>query len=159
MVEEEDEGGTQRVDGFLAWDPWASGSYYALVTGGGAFANFAPGGSGVATIGLGDATPNFVATNPLGKWGPSGTAGTTGGIVTWSIMAGGLVADFDNVGLTADMSVFGLDHVNIIKAAFAAWSAVANIKFVQVQDNGGSGSTQYVSDIRISADTNRKSVV
>jgi len=153
-VVDKDEDGVRaaRAEAFLAWDPWASGSYYALVTSSNAFSNFSPGTYAGSVTNSFTLTPNFEVPNPVGKWGPSGTVGTNGGIVTWSVMGAGLDAGFGSPGTTVDMSVFGIDYLHAIRSAFAAWSAVANIKFVQVQDNGGSGATQYVSDIRIGAE-------
>jgi Ca2+-binding RTX toxin-like protein len=100
---------------------------------------------------LGEAEPeNFVTGS--GKWSGSGF-GSTGGIVTWSIMAAGLSTGFPGGAGSAALSGFlGFDFTAVIRSAFDAWSAVANIKFVQVADNGGSGDTQYIGDIRIAGE-------
>ena len=79
------------------------------------------------------------------KWGPSGTVGTTGGTVTWSFAGAGLsyqpgtyTTDPFFTGTTVALSSFlPADYVTQITNAFAAWSAVSNINFVQVADGGG----------------------
>ncbi len=96
---------------------------------------------------------NFVlgGTSP-GKWG-SPVFGT-GATVTWSLMASGIATPGD-AGLTTALAAFmpaGF-HAQIV-AAFAAWSAVADITFVEVADNGlafnAAGAT---GDIRIAGHT------
>src|SRR5262245_24522344 len=90
-----------------------------------------------------------------GKWGPSGTLGTTGGTVTWSIAGAGLsyqpgryTTDSFFTGTTVALSNFlPADYVTQITNAFAAWSAVADINFVQVADEGenfGVGTNAYI---------------
>jgi len=99
------------------------------------------------------------------KWGTSNTVGTPGGVVTWSLMPNGttlapgapdyihgtsnLTSVFDQVGGQAAA-------VGWINRAFAAWSSVANISFVQVSDDGTPFNAAYeaaqlIGDIRIGA--------
>ncbi len=94
-------------------------------------------------------------TSP-GKWGPPAMG--TGATVTWSIMPAGvsMAADhpLNTVSPTVSMdSVMPGGYFAAIQAAFAAWSAVANITFQYVApDNGvafNSGGTS--ADIRIGA--------
>ena len=67
-----------------------------------------------------------------GKWG-SPLLGT-GATITWSLMGGGLTTDD---GLSSDFSTFmPPGYEDQIAAAFAAWSAVADITFIQVADCG-----------------------
>ena len=75
-------------------------------------------------------------TSP-GKWGPSGVMGTTGGVVTWSLMGPGVSLAAEGAGSNTPLSAFmpvGF-HTEIV-AAFATWSSVADISFVEVADNG-----------------------
>lgn len=71
------------------------------------------------------------------KWGGS-AAGSSGGQVTWSFATttGHYTFDYQIVGVYQDL----------IRAAFAAWEAVANIDFVEVPDS-------LDSDIRLGWDT------
>ncbi|MCC7046978.1 MAG: matrixin family metalloprotease, partial [Alphaproteobacteria bacterium] len=83
------------------------------------------------------------------KWGAAGSP-TSGGIVTWSVMGAGIATGFG--GTSVAMSVLGLDYTTIIKSAFDAWAAVANVKFAQVADPGTAGTSAYVADIRLAAE-------
>lgn len=108
---------------------------------------------------------------PLGpgealKWG-SNTVGTTGGIVTWSLMSDGTTLDPSTAGLgmsgTSDLSsVFAqvggsAPALAAIQHAFNAWSAVANIQFVHVTESGALpfgaayGGAPVVGVIRVGA--------
>jgi hypothetical protein len=92
------------------------------------------------------------ATNG-GKWGPSGTFGTSGGTVTWSI-AGANLDDETELSLfsgeTVDLSSFlSFDFTTVLTQAFASWSAVADITFVQVADGGGDIGLGAAGHIRI----------
>jgi hypothetical protein len=92
-----------------------------------------------------------------GKWGPSGTLGTTGGTVTWSIAGTGLSyqpgtytsASFFTGTTVALSSFLPADYLTQITNAFNAWSAVANINFVQVADGGGNFGVGSTANIRI----------
>ncbi|MFQ5765643.1 MAG: matrixin family metalloprotease, partial [Rhodospirillales bacterium] len=87
-----------------------------------------------------------------GKFGPSGTLGTTGGVVSWSIMPGGItLAPSVGSGLvTVGMSTFlNFDFEAQLRLGFDAWSAVANIEFIQVPDGGGQLGTEAFGEIRI----------
>jgi hypothetical protein len=95
---------------------------------------------------------DFVTTG--GKWGPSGTFGTSGGTVTWSLAGAGLsngspVPSLFS-GTTVSLSKFlGFDFLGVLTQAFTAWSAVANINFVQVADGGGNLGAGTNAMIRI----------
>ena len=92
-----------------------------------------------------------------GKWGPSGAVGTSGGTVTWSITGAGLTYQPGNystfpffTGSSVTLSNFlPADYVTQISNAFAAWSAVSNINFVQVADGGGNFGVGTTANIRI----------
>ncbi len=102
------------------------------------------------------------------KWGanspynPSGQnvggPGTPGGTVTYSYMPAGVShvgGQTDNGGTNTDVRTgLGVNScVQIeIAAAFAAWSAVANIQFMEVADSGlASNAPGATADIRIGA--------
>ena len=96
---------------------------------------------------------NFVASG--GKWGPSGTLGTTGGTVTWSLAGAGWSNASPNStwfhGTTVALSSFlSFDFTAVLAQAFASWSVVANISFVQVADSGGNMGSGSAAMIRIS---------
>ncbi|MGE5538954.1 MAG: matrixin family metalloprotease [Gemmatimonas sp.] len=111
-----------------------------------------------------DATPS---SDPFALWGsrwgddPTHLGGA-GGVVTWSLVGDGtpiapdIAADIGTsfghpVAATTALSSFLYDgFVEQLKAAFAQWSSVANIDFVQVQDDGGAVGTGPTGDIRIS---------
>ncbi|MFN3350903.1 matrixin family metalloprotease [Pseudorhodoplanes sp.] len=85
------------------------------------------------------------------KWGSSGALGTPGGTVTWSIAGAGWTnqtgVGFFSGSTVSLSSVFNFDYVSVFTQAFAAWSAVADINFVQVADGGGHfgvGSGAYI---------------
>ncbi|HTI85964.1 MAG TPA: matrixin family metalloprotease [Alphaproteobacteria bacterium] len=92
-----------------------------------------------------------------GKWGDAPTTlHTAGGVVTWSLTATGTAIAPNLVSVVGASSVTGLSDVlytgfvNDLRAAFAQWSAVANIDFIQVADQGGAVGTNSFPDIRIS---------
>jgi len=94
----------------------------------------------------------FLSANT--KWG-SPTPGTPGGTVSYSFMGNGVNLSAENAGSSVAISSlpgFQPCFITEIQNAFAAWQAVSNIKFVQVNDNGvpfnASGAT---GDIRIGA--------
>jgi hypothetical protein len=108
---------------------------------------------------------------PLGpgaalKWGGN-TVGTAGGVVTWSLMPDGTTLDPSTAGLgmsgTSNLSdVFAqvggsAPALAAMQQAFNAWSAVANIQFVQVTESGvlpfgaAYGGAPVVGSIRIGA--------
>ena len=100
------------------------------------------------------------------KWG-NNTLGTPGGVVTWSLMADGTTLDPSTAGLgmSGVSSLSGVfaqvggqaPAMAALQAAFAAWSAVANIQFVQVGETGSLpfgapyGGAPVVGSIRIGA--------
>jgi len=71
-----------------------------------------------------------------GKWGPP-TMGT-GASVTWSLMPGGTSCVAELAACTAShlATFMPLGYHAAITSAFAAWSAVADITFTEVVDNG-----------------------
>lgn len=86
-----------------------------------------------------------------GKWGDSNVFGTTGQVVTWSLA--GTVFDKFIGANSVDFSTFlNFDHVAALKEAFAAWSAISGIQFVQVADDGSTfndvtvDSNNYIID-------------
>ncbi|MEO0820905.1 MAG: DUF4214 domain-containing protein [Pseudomonadota bacterium] len=85
-----------------------------------------------------------------GKWGDAGL-GVDGGVVTWSIGGGGIdTSDFDGGSVSIDPeTVFDFDYTRAIGDAFDAWSAAANITFVQVPDDGVASNALSVGDIRV----------
>ncbi|MGF1447285.1 MAG: DUF4214 domain-containing protein [Pikeienuella sp.] len=87
---------------------------------------------------------------PVGKWGPD-APGTPGGTVTWSLTSGGLPLIGGAPGLSVSPEdAYDFDVEAIAQNAFAQWSAVADIEFVQVEDDGVPLTAPSVSDIRIS---------
>ena len=101
------------------------------------------------------------------KWG-SNTVGTPGGVVTWSLVADGTALDAlapsyisGTSSLTSVFNQVGgqTAALAMIQEAFNAWSAVANISFVQVAESGpttAEGATvpalgSVIGNIRISA--------
>ena len=111
-----------------------------------------------------DGTQPFVTFGT--KWGAGSpfTGGVNvpgprlpGGTVTYSFMADGISVSAEGSDATVAISslpTYSPCFLTEISNAFAAWSAVANIRFVQVADNGlpfnASGAT---GDIRIAAHT------
>lgn len=78
-----------------------------------------------------------VGPSSPGKWGGVGL-GTPGGIVTWSLMPTGTSCSAEFVGctITALGDFMPVGYLTQVQAAFAAWSAVANIQFMMVADDG-----------------------
>jgi Ca2+-binding RTX toxin-like protein len=122
-------------------------------------ADGAPGGDSYAASPLGDPEGFAVDAYSLwgGKWGEAPTTlGTAGGVVTWSLTSTGTAVASNLVSVVGASSVTGLSDVlysgfvNDLRAAFAQWSAVANIDFIQVADQGGAVGTNSFPDIRIS---------
>ncbi|MGL5362783.1 MAG: matrixin family metalloprotease, partial [Bosea sp. (in: a-proteobacteria)] len=111
-----------------------------------AVGNQEEGGSGLPRTPIADfSTSDF-------KWGPSGAAGSTGGIVTWSIAGAGLTTPSAGffTGSTVDpASILTFDYRAQIKAALNAWSQVASIKFVEVADSNTALGTGLTGDLRI----------
>ncbi len=67
------------------------------------------------------------------KWGSS-LLGTTGGQVTWSFATTNLAS-----GYQYDRYIVEVDYRQVIRDAFAAWEAVANIDFVETTDSSSVG--------------------
>ena len=86
-----------------------------------------------------------------------GQLGPSNSTLAWSFAGGGL-SDFTDFfpGGTTDFSTLGpFDYASSIRSAFAAWSAVANLQFIQVLDPGTEfgGLFGTFPDIRIGAGT------
>lgn len=92
------------------------------------------------------------------KWGTPGLA-MPGGTVTWSLMPGGVSLAGEPGGggaTTVDLASFlPSGYFDAIEAAFAAWSAVANIDFLEVPDDGATFNLPSASQgmIRIGGHT------
>ena len=92
------------------------------------------------------------------KWGAN-ARGSTGGVVTWSLIgpgAVGVIDAYDTEGfraaedLTADgQIVTGFNVIAALKSAFTSWSDVADIEFVQVADGGERVIGGFSADFRI----------
>ena len=101
------------------------------------------------------------------KWGPSNQIGTPGGIVTWSFIPDGtaldpLVSSFGWSGTSDLASVYAQVGGEAaaraaLEAAFAAWSAVADVDFVRIDETGSlplgaaTAGTAVVGHIRVGA--------
>lgn len=128
--------------------------------------------SGSVTIDEGGLSPYTGELGPLYntgglKWGnnspyaPDGQnqpgPGTPGGVVTYSYIPNGVSHSNENPGLSANVDVRAGLGVNgcvqtKIATAFAAWSAAANIQFVEVADSGlPTNFPNATGDIRIGA--------
>jgi hypothetical protein len=96
--------------------------------------------------------PSFATYNDL-KWGASSVLGTSGGVVTFSFAdADGYACDDEYYGCrTVPLDAFMPNGWKYdILAAFAAWQTVANIRFVEVNDNDlPYNANGAVADIRI----------
>lgn len=93
-----------------------------------------------------------------GKWG--GTAnGSSGGVVTWSLIGAGKTGVIEAFGTTGfgfrddkttnGQSVTGFNVFTALQGAFQSWEAVADIEFVQVADGGERVIGGHSADIRI----------
>lgn len=106
----------------------------------------------VSTVNAGSelVSEDFVAgpTTP-GKWGDS-TIGT-GATITWSIMPSSTDCSFEGAGLVcSDLTFMPTGWKAEIEDAFSAWSAVANISFIEVVDGGEAlNSSGSSGDIRL----------
>ncbi|RJG20721.1 matrixin family metalloprotease [Massilia cavernae] len=131
----------------LAAASFAVPSHAMVVQSGTSTGNFILDGNGGAPI----VGSDFVLgpTTP-GKWGPPVFG--TGAVVTWSLMPTGTSCAAEGGGCT--ISALGdfmpASFLTAITAAFNAWSAVANIVFVQVADDGSAFNAPGVAgDIRL----------
>lgn len=86
------------------------------------------------------------------KWGDS-LQGTSGGEVTWSLMAGGLSClgpfEPDPCETTALSSFMPAGYLTEIENAFQVWSDVADITFNMITDSGEDFGSSSDADIRI----------
>jgi uncharacterized repeat protein (TIGR01451 family) len=95
------------------------------------------------------------ANSPFAGGSNQAGPGTPGGLVTYSFMNNQVSHNVEELGNNVDIRTsLGVNHCieSDIALAFAAWSAIANIQFVQVPDNGtASDGLGAVGDIRIGA--------
>ena len=106
-----------------------------------------------------DQAIDFVVTG--GKWTDNGSAsggvttalGASGGVVAWSLADAGLINNTGQTFFTGSTVSLGsfmpFDYQAVLRSAFDAWSAVANVEFIQVQDNGGNIGTGTYPTIRV----------
>ncbi|MFN3261480.1 MAG: matrixin family metalloprotease [Pikeienuella sp.] len=89
------------------------------------------------------------------KWGASQFNGTPGGVVTWSIVAGGRSGVSTAYGTsrsdftTAPEALASYDVTSVLRASFDAWTEIADIEFVQIRDDGSPVGQGSGADIRI----------
>ena len=99
---------------------------------------------------------NFTLFPNENKWGASQVLGTSGGTVSYSFMNSG-VNIFDNGDPSVNTGITSLTNYQVcfkaeIIAAFAAWSAISDIDFIEVLDNGLSTNNPAANgQIRIGA--------
>jgi hypothetical protein len=89
-----------------------------------------------------------------GKWGAP--AFGTGATVTWSYMATGTscAVEFAGCTITSFADFMPAGYLGAVTSAFAAWSAVADLTFVMVADDGAAFNAATTSgDIRIGGHT------
>lgn len=91
-----------------------------------------------------------------GKWGESGARGAPGGVVTWSVVKPDIAGVRDTFSFTegsnftrAASAFAAFPTEPLLAEAFAMWSAVANIEFVRVPDDGARLGEGATGDIRI----------
>ncbi|MEM8989612.1 MAG: matrixin family metalloprotease [Pseudomonadota bacterium] len=97
------------------------------------------------------------------KWGADLSLGTPGDVVSWSIVGPGeelAALEFTNpvTGETPlpvngirsrdPFSELSFDVEARLRAAFADWSEVANVEFIQVEDQGGAAGVGETADVR-----------
>lgn len=103
-----------------------------------------------------------LAAGGSGPSGPSGSPATgakwggaelrsAGGVITWSLGAPGVdISAFTGGGPSRDFEAFfPFDIAEIVSDAFAAWSEVADIEFIQVADDGARSGLGATGDIRL----------
>lgn len=94
------------------------------------------------------------------KWGSSQALGTSGGVVTWSLVGAnvggvrdafgeGTTVSFTSDDTVAAQSVLNYSATVALRQAFDAWSRHADITFVQIADGGENFGDSKVADIRI----------
>lgn len=95
-------------------------------------------------------TEDFVLGGTVpGKWGPAAMG--TGATVTWSLMATGTSRGVEGAGtFTALADFMPAGFHAAITSAFAAWSAIADITFIEIADAGEAFNVVGASgDIRV----------
>ena len=115
-------------------------------------ANGAGGGAGLPADFVTGGT-RWTDSSGTSSGGTSGILGATGGVVAWSIAGAGLT-NATGVGFytgsSVDMGTFlPFDYQAVLRLAFNAWAAVANIEFIQVADGGGNIGVGTAPTIRI----------
>jgi hypothetical protein len=88
--------------------------------------------------------------------GTTTSLGTNGGVVAWSLVGAGLQNATGDSGFFSGTSValssfLAFDYTATLRAAFDAWSSVANIEFIQVADGGGDLGLGTFPTIRVAA--------
>lgn len=112
-------------------------------------------GEGVLAVAIllaaGQANAFVVGPTTPGKWGPGGFG--TGATVTYSYMNDGVscASEFAGCAISSVNSFMPAGAAAAIDAAFAAWSSVADITFINVADQGEAfnAGTQLSGDIRL----------
>lgn len=105
---------------------------------------------GFAGLASGVAQAFVLGPTTPGKWGPAALG--TGATITWSLMPTGTscAAEFAGCSVTALASFMPAGYLTSLQSAFAAWSSVANVTFLQVPDDGAAYNAATTSgDIRI----------
>lgn len=105
-----------------------------FVSDGGAIASASDGGHGYLAPGTPEADDFVLGPTAPGKWGPAALG--TGATVTWSLMGSGLGTDAGAGTSVALASFMPAGFKAAIISAFAAWSAVADLTFIEVADPG-----------------------
>jgi hypothetical protein len=105
---------------------------------------------GIAGLAAGTADAFVLGPTTPGKWGPPVFG--TGATVTWSLMPTGTSCAPEAAGctITALSDFLPVGFQSALDAAFAAWSDVANLTFVQVPDDGAAFNGPTTSgDLRL----------
>ncbi len=104
---------------------------------------------GFAGLASGVAQAFVLGPTSPGKWGPP--APGTGATITWSLMPTGTSCAGECAGTISNLADFmPAGYMTSLQSAFAAWSAVANVTFMQVADDGAAFNAPTASgDIRI----------
>ena len=106
-------------------------------------------------------TANFVAGSRgwtdygISSGSTTASTGGPGGVVAWSLAGAGLTDNSSGSffeGSSVSLGSFlPFNYQSVLRSAFDEWSAVANIEFIQVEDNGGNIGVGAYPTIRIAA--------
>lgn len=117
-------------------------------------------GGGAASFDSGDYSlfgTKWGAGSPFALNGDGAGPELPGGVVTYSFMADGIDLSAEtggdpltNIALDS-LPTYSACFLEEIELALGAWSAVADIQFLQVTDGGGAFNNEPVADIRIGA--------